>query len=128
VYGSLLATCIALVPLLGGRVAELGAGDDTLPALSFYGTWVMLAVSGVFFSVGSYAFTRAFQEPANAPFCSCRHFATDELVGAWLFLLGSLPYIPFSLLYWAAQPSSVVYCGMTVAAVAFVLCRCARVD
>lgn len=122
VFGSMFATVISLIPLLKDIITELEPSDDTLPAMSFYGTWVMLAVSGFFYTIGSYFFTRAFQDPPVMPMCSCKIFGTDELVGAWFFLLGTIPGVPFSLMYWGSDPDNFVYIGMCIASVTFVIC------
>ena len=120
-YGSFFATMISFIPLLKDIIVELEPNDDTLPALSFYETWIMLVISGFFYTLGSYAFVRAFREPQVSPMCSCKLFSTDELVGAWLFLAGTLPGVPFALMYWSADPSNVIYFALCVAAVVFVI-------
>lgn len=117
-----MATITAVLPLLKDFIHELDPSDDTLPAMSFYGTWIMLAVSGFFNTLGSYAFVRAFREPAMKPWFSCKILATDELVGAWLFLLGTLPGIPFSLMYWTVDPENMTYFLMVIASITFVIC------
>lgn len=69
--------------------------SDTLPQLDFKLTWALLIFSGFFFTLGSIAFVRAFEEPPKRPiFYWYKHCQTDELLGAWLFLVGTIPAVP----------------------------------
>jgi hypothetical protein len=42
------------------------------------------------------------------------HISTDELLGSWLFLVGTLPAIPYSAVYLAKDVSSITYIGMFI--------------
>jgi hypothetical protein len=97
VAGSLFATVISIIPLMDLRVqfftvpaaTDVRAFDD--PA-----AWVLSIFAGVMFTLGSYAFVRAFETPPRTPyFASYYHLQTDELLGTdfsnWL----SLPLMKF---------------------------------
>lgn len=71
--------------------------------------------------MGSYAFVRAFEEPPVTPyFAGTKHFGSDELLGAWLFLLGTVPFVPYALLYWSLDPGNVIYLGMVFISIVMV--------
>jgi hypothetical protein len=121
VWGSLVAMLMAVIPLVQVDVNIFQANDDTLPVLDFYSTWALLIVSGFFFTVGSYAFVRAFEEPPKPPLFTWKHFETDELLGAWLFFFGAAPAVPYVAIYFILSPSELLYLGALVAAVIFVM-------
>ena len=54
------------------------------------------------------AFVRAVHEepPMKPLFADWYHIQSDELLGSWLFLLATLPIIPYSLIYIAASGGS----------------------
>ena len=108
-WGSLLAMLTAVVPLVDYYVHFFETTDDTLPVLEFTETWAMLIISGFFFTLGSYCFVRAFEEPEKHPLFTWRHFASDELLGAWLFLFGTIPAVPYCLAYWLLEPGEMIY-------------------
>jgi hypothetical protein len=112
---------MAVIPLIQVDVNIFQANDDTLPVLDFYSTWALLIVSGFFFTVGSYAFVRAFEEPPKPPLFTWKHFETDELLGAWLFFFGAAPAVPYVAIYFILSPSELLYLGALVAAVIFVM-------
>jgi hypothetical protein len=121
VWGSLVAMLMAVLPLIQVDVNIFQATDDTLPVMDFYSTWALLIISGFFFTVGSYAFVRAFEEPPKPPIFTWKHFETDELLGAWLFFLGATPAVPYTAIYFIMDPSQLLYLGALAAAVVFVL-------
>lgn len=52
-------------------------------------------------------FVRAFEEPPVRPLLyNYKHFQTDELVAAWLFLAGTVPSVPYMLVYFVVSPST----------------------
>jgi len=121
VWGSLLAAFTAVVPLIQQYLTFYHQHDDALPRIDFELTWALLIVSGIFYTLGSYAFVRAFEEPPQQPlFYYFKHLQTDELLGAWLFLLGTAPAIPYSLVYFSINPSF-TYFAMLIAAIVFTL-------
>mmetsp|Transcript_964 Transcript_964/g.964 ORF Transcript_964/g.964 Transcript_964/m.964 type:complete len:321 (-) Transcript_964:227-1189(-) len=121
VWGSLLAMFMSIIPLIQVDVNIFQATDDTLPVLDFYSTWALLIVSGFFFTVGSYAFVRAFEEPPKPPLFTWKHFETDELLGAWLFFFGTAPAVPYTAIFYILNPEEILYLGGLAAAVVFVL-------
>lgn len=121
VWGSLVAMFTAVVPLLQEHIHFFQTNDDTLPVLDFYSTWALLIVSGFFFTVGSYAFVRAFEEPPQKPLFTWRHVETDELLGAWLFFFGTAPAVPYAAIFYFLHPSEVIYLGAMIVAGLFVV-------
>jgi hypothetical protein len=106
VWGSLLTATFAVVPLIQQYESFYKQHDDILPSVDFKLTWSLLIFSGIMFTFGSLAFVRAFEEPPKRPlFYFYKHFQTDELLGAWLFLVGTAPAVPYSLVYVLIQPN-----------------------
>ena len=106
VWGSLGTALFAIVPLVQLYLPFYKQHDDFLPATDFQVTWALIIFSGVFFMLGSLAFVRAFGEPPQQPlFYWFRHFQSDELLGAWLFLFGTMPAVPYTLVYFLINPS-----------------------
>jgi hypothetical protein len=118
VWGSLLTAVCAIYPIYLRNEAKAQQNDDLLPATDFDLTWAMVIISGLFFTFGSIAFVRAFSEPAPPPLLKdWKHFQTDELLGAWMFLIGCVPGIPYMLIYFLISPSAFYFFGMLAAAV-----------
>ena len=85
VWGSIFGTIISIFPLLSDYIPFFRASTRTLPMLQDPSTWGLLISSGVFFTLGSLAFVRAFEDPPLQPlFKSFRHCATDELLGIYI--------------------------------------------
>lgn len=64
---------------------------------------------------GSLAFVRAVNEPPMKPLFPCwPHFATDELLGSWMFFIATLPAVPYSLVYLSVS-REYLYFGMFAA-------------
>lgn len=123
VWGSLFGTIVSIFPLLSQYIVFFQGTDTTLPMLEFPSTWGLLIVSCVFFTLGSLAFVRAFEDPPLKPlFRSFRHCATDELLGAWLYLLGTIPAVPYSTVFIFHDPNQLIYWGALVASIGFVVC------
>lgn len=116
-----MAMLTAIIPLIQSFYPIFHTTPNTLPILDFYATWVLLIISGFFYTIGSYAFVRAFTEPPLEHLFTWRHFGTDELFASWMFLLGTLPAVPYTLIYWSLDPDNVVYIGMVFVAVLTVL-------
>ena len=69
--------------------------------------------SGIFFTIGSLIFVRAFEEPPVRPLLyNLKHFQTDELLAAWMFLIGTIPAVPYTLVYFLIDPNA-TYLGAT---------------
>jgi len=120
VFGSLFFSFTAAVPLIDIYYKFFSVPDNTsLDVFSASSTWVCLIVSGLFYTVGSYLFVRAFEEPPlPAVMGGC--LGNDELLAAWLFFLAALPSIPFSFFYLRSDPNEKVYWGLSIAALLFV--------
>lgn len=123
VWGSLLAMLTAVIPLVDYYAHFFQASDNTLPALEFTETWALLIISGFFFTIGSWCFVRAFEEPERHPLLhGWYHFQSDELLGAWLFLFGTIPAVPYTLVFWFQAPGEMIYFMGVVMSIIFVLC------
>ena len=103
VWGSFLSVLIPLFPLislyLGSEewwpASEVGMSQN-LHALA-YG---LMALLGLFYTVGSYAFLRAVDYPVPTPlFSYFYHFQTDELLGMWLMFFGTATTVPICAMY-----------------------------
>lgn len=121
VLGSFLSMIIPILPLLRQHISfmNLDKNLNTLDALNYSATWILLIISGAFFTVGSYGFVRASEETQPPPLLGtyfCGHCASDELFAAWCFFLAVLPAAPFCIIFLAAKPNSLTYMGMTVIA------------
>jgi hypothetical protein len=68
------------------------------------------------------AFVRAVHEdpPMKPLFGSWYHIQSDELLGSWLFLLATLPIIPYCLIYIAASNEEPIYVLALLVSVVFV--------
>lgn len=120
VWASLVSAAIACVPLADIHMHFFDVPKNTeLAAFSQSSTWILAIVMGVFFTLGSFAFVRAFDDPPVPPLFSWRHFGTDELLGAWLTFLGSTPAIFFCLVFVVEDPTDIVYWGGFVASILF---------
>ena len=69
-----------------------------------------MTISGAFFVLGSFAFVRATHEdPPMKPMFTWYHVQSDELLGSWLFFWGTVPIIPYILLYLAQSHGRFMY-------------------
>lgn len=122
VGGSLVSAFIPIVPLVDIYFPFFVVPEKTdLAALSESATWILLILSGLFYTVGSLAFVRAFEDPPLPPLFKWYHLSTDELVAAWLFLLAALPSVPYALFFLGTNPTSHEYWGLLGASILFVL-------
>ena len=111
VWGSVGATVFAIIPLVLSKNAS--ETDDTLNNLDYDLTWGLLIFSGIWFTIGSLVFVRAFEEPPKRPLLYMyKNFQTDELLAAWLFLIGTVPAVPYTLVYFLVDPNA-TYMGAT---------------
>ena len=78
-----------------------------------------MVVSGLFFTLGSLAFIRAMHDdpPMRALFPNIYHMQSDELLGSWLFLLGTVIFIPYCMIFVAGTTSKLLYLGLLVVSV-----------
>jgi hypothetical protein len=119
---SALIALIVLIDAAGGHVFN-EPENTSLGAFANASTWVFLIISGLFYTIGSFAFVRAFSNPPRAPLFTWRHFETDELLGCWCNFLGTAPsifyclvylyYEPHQLVYWAGLFASFLFTGAT---------------
>lgn len=120
VAASLVAMIIPIVPLVDLYYPFWATENGSIPLLEDAETFGLLIASGLFFTLGSLAFVRATEDPPLRPIFTCSvHFATDELLAAWLFLFGTIPFVPFIAVYVYYNPSTLLYWGCLVAAVVF---------
>ena len=104
-WGSLGSAIFACVPLAKKDIPWLQMHDDVLPNQDFELEWGLLVASSVAYTIGSLAFVRAFEEPSKKPlFYWFKHLCTDELLAAWFFLLGTIPFIPYFLVFFILAP------------------------
>lgn len=121
VVGSIVATLIPIVPLVDILYPFWSKSDSSLPLLEDEATFILMICSGAFFTLGSLAFVRAFEEPPLKPLFSHDHLVTDELLAAWLFLLATIPFVPFMAVYVYYNSNVLLYWGSLVASIIFVL-------
>jgi hypothetical protein len=121
VVGSIVATLIPIVPVVELFYPFWPGKESTLPILQDAATFGLLIFSGVFFTLGSLVFVRAFEDPPLKPLFSNEHFATDELLAAWLFLTATIPFVPFMGVYVYYNVDVLVYWGCLVASIVFVI-------
>lgn len=116
VFGSIVTTLSSIYPLVTKYVYGYEQEDDMLPSTNYDISWILLVISGIFFILGSLAFVRAFEEPPQrALFHDYKHFQTDELLGAWLFLFGTCPAIPYILVFFMIEPSAIYFFALILA-------------
>ena len=126
VVGSFLQVVIAVVMLVDvifittGKQFFMVPPDTGLRAFDDVGCWVLLIISGLFFTLGSYIFVRAFEEPPPPPFFTWRHCATDELAASWMYFFATFPAIPYSMVYLHTYPHAHQYWLAFLASCAFV--------
>eukprot|EP01033_Poteriospumella_lacustris_P003249 gene3249-2395_t len=88
----------------------LGEDDSFLDTFRYRASWVLMTISGAFFVLGSFAFVRATHEdPPMKPMFTWYHVQSDELLGSWLFFWGTVPIIPYILLYLAQSHGRFMY-------------------
>ena len=98
--------------------------DSTLSKEGFVASWILMAISGLFSTLGKFelllmfelcivdsniflvtgslAFVRAFHEdPPMRPLFKWYHLQSDELVASWLFFLATVPFVPYILIFLA---------------------------
>lgn len=101
----------------------LGTDDSTLSDTGFTASWILLAISGVFSTLASLAFVRAFHEdpPMKPLFPNHYHFQSDELLASWMFFFACFPFIPYCLIYLSASSyHSIIY----IAGLGFAIAIC----
>mmetsp|Transcript_886 Transcript_886/g.1371 ORF Transcript_886/g.1371 Transcript_886/m.1371 type:complete len:607 (-) Transcript_886:213-2033(-) len=109
--GSVLFVITSVMILINSFGKSLGEDDSALDGYHYRATWVLMIISGIFGTLGAMAFMRAVhEEPPFKPLFPNWYFVqNDELVGSWLFLLASLPVIPYSLIYLSTEHDNFIY-------------------
>ena len=100
VWGSALTALIPCFPLIG-LFYEFWVNADILPLVEHVAAYGMLAFCGVFYTIGSWALVRAFDDPTPKPMFTWKHFASDELFAMWMFFIGTIPSVPIMAVYLA---------------------------
>ena len=96
--------------------------DKSIPLFANILTWIILMISGFFFTVGSYVFLRSFEVPPVDPLLKgCRLCHSDEIFASWLFFLAVIPAVPFVGVYLSYDLMSMNNWVMMIGAVMFVL-------
>ena len=122
VWGSLLSVGIAMVPLIDIYEPFFIVPPDTeLKAFDDARCWILLIISSIFFTVGSYIFVRAFDDPPPPAMFKWYHISTDELLAAWLYLFATAPALPYCIIYLNYRPDRVAYWAAFIASVTFVI-------
>lgn len=117
VWGSIFITVVSIVVLITTyKDTIIGHDDSVLDTRRFREEWILLAISGFLFILGSVAFVRAMNDPPIKPLFKWYHISTDELLGSWLFFFGLIPAIPYSIIFYTAT-SSLVYLALLLAAI-----------
>ena len=107
VVGGIISVLIPIVILLDNWIdffSDEEKEEEIVEAAGEVLTWWLLLISGIFVTVGSWCFVRAFSEPAPPALGDhCSHsslfgicLSTDEVLASWLFLAGSLPSLPYA--------------------------------
>lgn len=123
VWGSLVSAFIPIPCLIDIYHPVFSIPEGTaLKAFDEASTWFFLILSGLGFTFGSYAFVRAFEDPPRKPLLGkYYHFQTDELLGAWLYLVAVLPAVPFTIIYLKYNPARLTYWGAFFCSILIVL-------
>ena len=123
VWGSLLTIWIPIMPLIAlyedwWPDAATDDGKSIMPLADHVAAYGMLAFAGVLYTIGSYIFVRVFRDNPPPPIFNFKHrlFCNDELIASWLFLIGTLPFIPIMGLYVHYNPDNGAFM------LAFLLC------
>ena len=121
VVGSIYVVVAASITLANGFDDKF-LGDDSSEMSDYHyrATWVLVLLSGVFFTLGSLLFVRAVHEPSLAPcFPNWYHLQSDELLGSWMFCLGVVPLLPYCFIFLVEASSfnsKVLYLGCLIMA------------
>lgn len=122
VLGSLVFLGHSVAMYVNSFTYMVGEDDSVLSKFHYRAIWLMMIFSSFFFTLGSFAFLRAVHEdpPMKALFPGITHMQSDELLGSWLFLIATVPLIPFSLIY-LSESDDIEFFGGLVVSCLFVL-------
>lgn len=101
VWGSVGAVVTSVVVLQNKTHLIWNDDDSTLTTVDYEATWILMCISGIFSTLGSLFFVRAFHEnpPMSPMFPQYYHIQSDELLASWLFFLATLPFVPYCFIY-----------------------------
>jgi hypothetical protein len=100
VIGSVGVVGTAVVMVINKYSLLLSEDDSTLSRDDYAATWILMAISGFFSTLGSLAFVRAFHEdPPMTPLFTYYHLQSDELLASWLFVFATIPFVPYCIIY-----------------------------
>lgn len=123
VLGSLFTTIVSAILLANIYISVVGEEGTILSEEYDTASWALLVFSGLVYTVGSVVFTRALYLPRLPPLMPCwRHVATDELLASWLFLLGTLPAVPYCALFLASRDAMLYWCMLAAGIFAVLAC------
>jgi|MDTE01.2.fsa_nt_gb hypothetical protein len=122
---SLLAAVIPIVPMATyDEMNEYGVHNHSIGYQIHTMTYVLLILCGLFYTLGSYALKRAVQIPSRKPLMPCiYHTSTDELLGSWCFLIGTLVTLPICIVLLSYDPvQSSYWLGLVFITLACIIC------
>lgn len=112
VIGSIGVTLTSFVVVINSLELHtdqvLDNDDSQLSRATFAASWILLTISGVFSTLGSLAFVRAFHEdpPMKPLFYGYYHLQSDELLASWLFFGACVPFVPYCLCFLSSSAYS----------------------
>jgi len=123
VTGSALSVLVPVPLLIDCFILFFTVPSDTdHKAFDEEATWILMIISNFFFALGSWIFIRAFEEPPPPPMLpQFTHTSTDELLGAWLYVIACLPSIPYSIVFLAYNYHRLTYWASLIASIFFAL-------
>ena len=101
---------MAIIVLVNKFHIFIGEDDSILSVSAYDASWILMIISGFFFTIGSLAFVRAMSDPPMKPIFSWYHLSTDELFGSWMFTLATAPAVP----YRCAHSSALSFSSCTI--------------
>ena len=120
--GSILFAVSSGLVIQNSFDTKMGEDDSVLSPNEYRETWILMTISGIFCTLGSLAFIRATHEdPPMAPLFTWYHLQSDELLGSWLFLLATVPVIPYTLIYLFSTDYEAIYFVALAIAIVFVI-------
>ena len=108
VLGSILVVLSSAIIVANRYQRNIGSDDSKLSTGAYTTTWVLIAVSGVFYTLGSLGFVRAMNDPPMKPMFSWYHLSTDELFATWMFFVGTVLLLPYCLVLLISEGSKLI--------------------
>jgi len=104
---TILIPCFPLISIYQSYDSRLNFWPPSqyLPLYDNTAAYGLLILMGVLYTIGSWVFLRAVEEPHKEPLLpNWHHFQNDELLAMWLFTFGTVPSVPCMLLYVIYNP------------------------